>query len=71
MKLTWKQKIMRMIRTPPARLAFLFVDGARPMKPTIKSMMKMADNPTRYMGRRPKRVMIHQAIKHPTRPKQS
>jgi len=46
-RLTWKQKIIRMIKTPPARLALLLVGGARPMKPTIIRMMKMAVNPTR------------------------
>lgn len=46
-RLTWKQKIMRIIRIPPARLALLFVPGARPIKPTIMRMIKMAERPTR------------------------
>lgn len=44
---TWKQKIMRMIMIPPARLALLFVEGARPRKPRIMRTTKMAVVPTR------------------------
>jgi hypothetical protein len=46
-ELTWKQKIMRMIRIPPARLALLFEAGANPMKPTIKRITKIAERPAR------------------------